>query len=522
MLCRFGVAVALLASTLQAQPASAAPRCDKGATMLSCQVDGEERLFNLAASQHYLSNKRYWTAARLRARCQVVSATPPGCDWIAALGAAGSTGVSKPEAEVAPTPAPARAAKVAPAPAVKAASVKNPGLRDAPVQATPVAAAKGKAAKLPKGMAKYVPASFPTPNPKTWASKDCAWRADEVDQIKLAAAMKAHNFKPPQHFRAFVAVIDLKGDGIASLRGFDYDGHADDPGGWNPASTVKLFTAAGAIEFVRSQGFTTAPLVRMKYPRGEVEFSLSQLVWAAIWKSDNIAHDRLAQIAGFDELHGSAGMLARAGLQYSAVMRAYMGTQWEAEGHDRSLRDSPAMQLRAGKRIVDVPARPGTAKSSCGGAACTSLQELSKMMCTVMLHEQLPPRRRLALGMGKDAAMLRHFREALRAKRDKGPDPVWEALVAQFPGKGSGDTATYPLWRKGGFSEDWISDNFFIRGKGNRRYLLAMSAYGGRNALTGAANVLAPILRRDELTAKKKAPAAKKPAVSGKPTAVRP
>ncbi|MBI5608284.1 MAG: hypothetical protein HY902_05335 [Deltaproteobacteria bacterium] len=507
----FWVAAALLASAaaVDARLIWAAPRCDKGATMLSCQIDGDDRLFNLAASQHYLSDKRYWTAARLRSRCQVISATPPGCDWIASLGAAGRTGVSKPEAQAERTVPPPK-------------SVAKPGLRDAPVQAKPVATGKGKPAKLPKGMAKYAPAHFPTPSPKTWASKDCAWREGDVDTTKLAAAMKARNFKPPQHFRAFVAVIDLKGDGIASLRGFDYDGHGDDPGGWNPASTVKLFTAAGAIEFARAQGFATAPLVRMKYPRGEVEFSLSQLVWAAIWKSDNIAHDRLAQIAGFDELHGPAGMLARAGLQNSAVMRAYMGSQWEAEGHDRSLRDSPAMQLRAGKRIVDVPARPGTAKTSCGGAACTSLQELSKMMCTVMLHEQLPPRRRLALGTGKDAAMLRHLREALRAKRDKGPDPVWEALVAQFPGKGSGDTATYPLWRKGGFSEDWISDNFFIRGKGGRRYLLAMSAYGGRGALTGAANVLAPILRRDELTAKKKAPPAKKSPPAAKPKAIRP
>ncbi len=491
-------------------PAHAAPRCDRGATMLSCQIDGDERTFNLSASQHYLSDKRVWTASRLRSRCRVVSATPSGCDWIGAL--AGSPAVAVTMQPI------GKAEVISTKPAAKPA-----GLRDAPVLATPIRTAKGKPPKATKPGAKYAAAHFAVPNPKAWASKDCAWRSDEVDTTRLAAAMKARNFKPPQHFRAFAAVIDLKGDGVASLRAFDYDGHGDDTGGWNPASTVKLFTAAGAIEFARSQGFATAPLVRLKYPRGEVEFSLSQLVWAAIWKSDNIAHDRLTQIAGFDELHGSSGILARAGLQNSAVMRAYMGTQWEVEGHDRSLRDSPALQLRAGKRVIDVPARPGMAKSSCGGAACTSLQELSKMMCVVMLHEQLPPGRRLALGTGKDAAMLRHLREALRAKRDKGPDPVWEALVAQFPGKGSGDTATYPLWRKGGFSEDWISDNFFIRGKGSRRYLLSMSAYGGRGALTGAAQVLAQVLRRDELTAKKKpAVPAKKPATPAAARPVRP
>lgn len=502
-----GALAAAALALLSSRGVAALPRCQLNNSIVSCDVGGTTSAFSLSSAGLYLPKRRPWSASAVRKNCQPVQLSPAPCDWVGAL--TGTAGGGAPPA-VSTRPAPEPAASAVPRPAREPAATAAPP-RGATLR---VPAAAGEAVRAePRGAtgtkkahgAAYIPVRYPVPNPKGWASRDCAWRPEDADTTRLAAALKARGFRPPANFRAFVAAIDVKGDSIVSLKAFDYDGHADEVAGWNPASTVKLFTTVGAIEFARAQGFTTSPKVRMHYPRGDVEFSLAQLVWAAIWKSDNIAHDRVAQVAGFDELHGEAGMLARAGLRHSAVMKAYQTKDWEAEGHDRSLRTSPPMALIAGKRSVEVPGRAGDAKPSCGGSACTTLQELSKMMCVVMLHEQLPPARRLRLGLGKDAAMLRYLRQALQAKRDKGPDGVWEALAAQFPGKGSGDDMTWPLWRKGGFSDDWISDNFFIRARGSRRWLLSMSAYGGRHALDGAAKAMALVLRHDDLADRRKA-----------------
>ena len=117
------------------------------------------------------------------------------------------------------------------------------------------------------------------------------------------------------------------------------------------------------------------------------------------------------------------------------------------------------------------------------------------MMCVVMLHEQLPPQHRLDLGEGKDTALLKQLREALRTKRTKHPDGTWQAFADAFPGKRKASQ----VYKKGGLAGNWVSDNLFIRGPGNRRYLVAFSARGGRNALDHAARLIAEVLTRDEL-----------------------
>ena len=130
------------------------------------------------------------------------------------------------------------------------------------------------------------------------------------------------------------------------------------------------------------------------------------------------------------------------------------------------------------------------------------------MMCVVMMHEQLPPKHRLDLGDGKDVALLKQLREALRTKRTKHPDGTWQAFADAFPGKKSAAGTPSLVYKKGGFADDWVSDNLFIRGNGNRRYLVAISAHGGRTVLDHAARLLAEALRRDEFVPA--APKAKK------------
>ena len=462
--------------------AFAAP-CDLKNTILSCKVNGDERAFNLKSASGVMSEMHLATPAAkqwwLKHNCVASIAVPGRCDWVGTV-APGPKSVT-------PMEAPPKVAKAASS--IKPLTPKPP---------TPI-----KPIVLPK---KALEAAKKLPEPKALADapppfehKSCAWRSEDVDTTKLAAILSARNFHPPSNFRAFVGVLDVQGDGIRHIKTFDWDGSGADPNGWNPASTIKIFSAAGAIEEMRAHGLHKGGEVIFDYPRGKRAFSFSELLWLAIWESDNIAHDRLMQIAGFDRLHATNGVLARAGLTHSAVMRAYMTHEWEAEGHNRSFKDAPGFTVKAGKKTVKVPPREGTATPPCKSAACTSLQELSKMLCTVMMHEQLPVKNRLDLGDGKENSLLKQFREALRTKRTKHPDGTWQAFADAFPGKKSAAGAASNVYKKGGFADDWVSDNLFIRGNGNRRYLVAISAHGGRTALDHAAKLIADVLKRDLL-----------------------
>lgn len=376
-------------------------------------------------------------------------------------------------------------------------------------------AAKAVPAKAkPKGAAAFKPRTTTAAKPKSWAAKDCAWRDSHVDTTRLPLLMKAKGFRAPEGFSAFVAVLELKSNAknapIARFATYDWEGTSDLVAGWNPASTVKIFSAVSAIELVRRQGFAKGADVVLPTAAGERIYPFTKLLSESLWASDNLAHDRLTLLAGFDDLHDSRGTLARAGLQNSAVMRAYQGKDWEAQGFDRSFRDSPALTLRNRQRSVAVPARQGQAKVDCGGAACTSLQELSKFMCVVMMHEHLPAARQLPIASKNDSYLLNVLREALRRKRDHKRDQVWEALAAAFPARGIGG---YPLYKKGGFSEDWVSDSYFIVGRGQRRYLLSLAGYGGWNAIDSAGKILAGLLKTGALDFKPLPKPAAKPAI---------
>ncbi len=464
--------------------AAQAATCSAKNTILQCKVHGDERAFNLASAAGVMAELHLATPAAkqwwLKHNCSVSIAVPGQCDW---LGTLAPVATDRPATPLYAPP-------------------KPPPAKPRPAEAKPLAAVKPAPSK-----AKSEPP--PPEKPAPFEHKTCQWQPEDVDKTRLAALLAARNFHPPSNFRAFVAVLDVQGDGIRQLRAFDWDGHGDDPNGWNPASTVKIFSSVGAIEEMRARGAGKGGEVVFDYPRGKRAFSFAQLLWLAIWESDNIAHDRLMQIAGFDRLHGRAGVLARAGLEHSAVMRAYQTHEWEADGHSRFFKDSPGFAVKVGKRTVKVPPRQGEATPACKSAACTSLQELSRMLCTVMMHEQLPAKHRLDLGDGKDNALLKQLREALRTKRTKHPDGTWQAFADAFPGKKSASGTPSLVYKKGGFADDWVSDNLFIRGPGNRRFLVAFSAHGGRTVLDHAARLIAELLKRDELVpgaAKKKEP----------------
>jgi len=336
------------------------------------------------------------------------------------------------------------------------------------------------------------------------AAVNCAWRPEHIDSRKLRAAMKAQGFRPPEKFRALVVktTVSKDGDRIIGHELWDYRGLGAKASGWNPASTVKLYSGVAALQRIRAEGFSPTARVTFHDAGGDRSFALDALYEDAVHWSKNLPHNRLVQLAGFDYLNGPDGPLRRAGLDHSYLMRAYAKSKWLADGQVSSLRPSPAITLREGARSVRLSAQSGSGKYPCYGAACTSLSDLARMMCTLMLHEQLPAGRRLGFGRpGADHEQGPHLafiRQRLNRKRKGKKDPVWDIFERRFipkSARGAAARGAPQLFRKSGFARKWASDNLYVYRPGTReRWIVTMAGYPGRYALTGAAQAIADLI----------------------------
>lgn len=337
----------------------------------------------------------------------------------------------------------------------------------------------------------------------------CNWSDRSINTTRLPQLMKEMGFKPPARFRALLVRVELdrKANLISKMNLYAYGTSATRVDGWNPASTIKLYAAVSALERLNELGYGPKTTVTFHYPRGDKKISLQKLLEEDLHKSDNIAHNRMVQLAGFDYLNGPRGTLRRAGMRDSAILRAYAQSQWEAEGNSKILRASPRITLQqpksgrySAKKNV-LPESTGTAKVKCQSAACTSLSDLGKMMCHLMLHEQLPQRHRLKLGTGPNQSpMLAFFRQRLNRVRDAN-DGVWLALERHLIPKsqrGQPSKGSYQLFRKAGFSQDWLSDNIYVYQPHSKvRWIVVMAAYPGRKSLDQAADIIARIIKDD-------------------------
>jgi LysM repeat protein len=326
---------------------------------------------------------------------------------------------------------------------------------------------------------------------------DCSWVPDDIEVGKLKELMRARGFRPPPKFRALLIKTVLSKDQrrIQGHRLVSWSTLATSSNGWNPASTVKLYSAISALEMVRRNGFNVNTRVTFHYPRGKRTFKLKDLFEDAVHWSKNLPHNRLVQLAGFDFLNGPGGTLQRAGLNHTYVMRAYAETEWTDEGHSRWLRHSPRITLRQGRRDRTIAPREGEGRYPCMGAACTTLSDLAKTLCRMMLHEQLPTYKRLRLGGDAQSPHLKLLRQSMDRKRQGRQDAVWDIIQRHFP-----QSRGYELFRKAGFAREWLSDNIYIYNPGSRRrWIITLAGYPGRGALTRAADVVSKIILADDL-----------------------
>ena len=346
--------------------------------------------------------------------------------------------------------------------------------------------------------------------------KICNWRGTQVDSRRLAKRMKAKGFSPPAKFRALIARFDLtpypKGfrrwsrkrqrkwrnarERVERQTLYDYAGRSDRAGGWNPASTIKIYPAMAVLEKLQRHGLTPAAKATFHYANGDETFRVSDLISKAVAPSNNIAHNRLVQLAGYDGLNGARGFFKKYGLANTYIVKAYDQTGWRAKGQSASFIATPAITLKERGKRVHWRARTGK-KVPCYGSVCTSIGDLARFHCRLMLHEQLRPRKRrfdvptttLHSGIRKNlrGVVLNPSRREKRS-RHRGREVV---LGLQKSLKGE----RYMFYTKPGFARDWFSDVVYVYDSRSRtRWIVGMAGFPGRSSLYEASRIVGELI----------------------------
>ena len=346
--------------------------------------------------------------------------------------------------------------------------------------------------------------------------KICNWRGTQVNSTTLAKRMKIKGFRSPEKFRALIARFDLtpypRGfwrwsrkrqrrwrasvERVERQTLYDYAGRSDKWGGWNPASTIKIYPAMAVLERLERHGLTPKAKVTFHYEKGDETFRVSDLITKAVAPSKNIAHNRLVQMAGYDGLNGDRGFFKKYGLANTYIVKAYDQSGWRARGQSASFLKTPAMTLKEGRKRIRWPAKTGK-KVPCYGSVCTSIGDLARFHCRLMLHEQLQPRKRrfdvptaiLHSGIRKNLRGVQLGTEHREKRvRHRGREVV---LGLQKSLKGD----RYMFYTKPGFARDWFSDVVYVYdSKSRTRWIVAMAGYPGRSSLNEASRVVGELI----------------------------
>lgn len=311
-----------------------------------------------------------------------------------------------------------------------------------------------------------------------------SWRERGVDRVTLPRLLKARGFVPPTGFRALVVEItfDPSRDYIQQERAFEV-GDSSQTTDWNPASTIKLYSAIGALRRLNTLGFSSRARLALDTPT-QPRTTLRELVRQAIVDSDNIAHNRLVQLADFETLNLEL-LGPRFGLTHSFINRPYDRPRWIDLGEGPSLRNAPRILLKEDRHEAALPSSETLLKLPCRRAACTSLRDLAETMRRLMLQEQLPACETFDLNNSD----LRYLRRMLRAPRARG-DRVVNALRRAF-----NFASDIRFYHKPGYSDRWYSDTVYIYIPGHRQtWVVAMTAREGRKGLDDAAHHLGEVL----------------------------
>ena len=219
-----------------------------------------------------------------------------------------------------------------------------------------------------------------------------------------------------------------------------------------PASTIKLISSLGALDFIGTLSFTGAATVTF-----DTGFSdtVRDIIDRAIRVSSNEDYDRTVRIAGFDRLNDQF-LVADNGFPSLVIQRSYTGT---------GVRLSPGMTLREGEREQRVEARESTSADRCPprDGNCANLFELTDGLRRIVLHDELAEEERFALAAADVAALLDALCGSSSSYLRPGAEAVFGAEVEVC-----NKTGTVP-------GDDYLDHGLIVAPSTGARYLVALS-----------------------------------------------
>jgi hypothetical protein len=215
--------------------------------------------------------------------------------------------------------------------------------------------------------------------------------------IALAPLLAAQGYQLPDGASVYAAEVLVGTNGALTYKVYGAGAGGLASGFW-PASSIKVIAALGALDYLKTLGFTGAASVTTVDDDQEDDWTetVDDLVQSAIVDSDNDAYDELVRIAGVDWLNGQY-LTAQNGFAGTVIQRGYSGLD---------VTSSPAMIITEGGRTVNVPARTTSVEYGCpDGGNCSTLEEMTDSVARVVLDRELPPSERLGLAPDDIAAL---------------------------------------------------------------------------------------------------------------------
>ena len=208
----------------------------------------------------------------------------------------------------------------------------------------------------------------------------------------------------PIDFKLVLDFVDLK-DPYTRTRFFWTSEQKDcSRGDWVPASSVKIFAAYAAL--VRLSELGLGPDTYVQFLDRGRGATVHELVTKAIVSSDNMAYNRLVQLAGHHQIHEK--YLKR--YPNTELNKPYMSKEWGVFTGGNFSFASPEIVLAGTIRLPESAAR---VSKMCGGQqACSTLEDLNNFLYDVVY---LTP-------SNLSDANLRLLRQALGAQKTSGQE----------------------------------------------------------------------------------------------------
>lgn len=304
----------------------------------------------------------------------------------------------------------------------------------------------------------------------------------------LTTAFAQAGYSPPTNLYLIAARV-VAGQGQPALELFSYKdtGFTYSPGHFWPASTVKLTAAVGALWTLGSYGLTGAAQVSFQDDDGSYSGTVANLYDKALSVSDNVAYNRLVELAGFDAFNDQFLVAAR-GLPQMVLQRRYTKPLPTS-----NLRTSPTIAYVEGAKSGTIPQRVGTGSHpECPSEGnCTTLFELLDGLRRVTLHDELPVAERFPL-VASDASGLK---AALLA-----------AVTDMQPGAGQALGHPVTIYNKTGLvpGNDHLDHGLIVDNTSGERFLIALSLPYAASTSSATISTVA----KQTLLALKAAPAA--------------